>query len=421
VRTDATLEDLLRQLAPQVLGTLVRRHGHFDACEDAVQEALLAAATTWPVEGLPDRPIAWLVTVASRRLIDELRSSGSRRVREEADVRAATAEAFDVSAADDDRPRGDDTLAVLFLCCHPSLSPVSQMALTLRAVGGLTTSEIAHAFLVPEAAMSRRISRAKQGIAQVADADALGPLSESERGERLGMVMHVLYLIFNEGYLATSGSQLQRRDLAAEAIRLTRLLHRLVPDDGEVVGLLALMLLTDARHEARCGPDGSLIPLAEQDRSRWDRASIDEGVEILLAALSKGRIGPYQLQAAIAAAHDEAPSLDATDWAEILGLYRLLQRVAPSPVLTLNQVVAEAQVNGVRAGFRLLATIEDDPQLAGNHRVRAVRAHLYEQDGNLEAAGREYREAARRTASIPERRHLEGRAASLAEHRRRDG
>lgn len=403
--TNAALEDMLRQSAPRVLGSLVRRYGHFDACEDAVQEALLAAATQWPIDGLPDRPSAWLLTVASRRLTDELRSSDARRDREVADhLRSAPGESSEVAGA-------DDTLAVLFLCCHPDLSPVSQMALTLRAVGGLTTAEIAHAFLVPESAMARRISRAKQTIGQIADADALGPLTVTDRDERLAIVLHVLYLIFNEGYMATSGPELQRRDLAVEAIRLTRMVHRLVPDDGEVVGLLALMLLTDARHAARSGPDGSLIPLADQDRTRWDRASIDEGVELLLATLPRGRVGPYQLQAAIAAAHDEAPTLEATDWAEILGLYRLLQRVAPGPVLTLNQVVAEAQVNGVSSAFRLLATIEHDPQIARSHRVHAVRAHLFELDGDLDAARAAYREAARRTASLPERRHLEGRAA----------
>jgi len=398
------VEGLLRRLAPQVLGALVRRHGDFDACEDAVQEALVAAAAQWPDAGVPEHPAAWLRVVATRRLVDEQRRTAARRRREEL---VAPTEAVDL--ADVGVLRDDDTLELLLLCCDPVLSPASQMALTLRAVGGLTTAEIAAAFLVPEPTMAQRISRAKatlrdRGVAR----DRTGEVP------RLTVALHVLYLIFNEGYAASGTAEHQRRELAAEAVRLTREVHRLVPDDPEVTGLLALMLLTDARHAARTAPDGSIVPLADQDRTRWDRAAIEEGAGLLRHALRQGRVGPYQLQAAIAAVHDAAPTVEDTDWAEILGLYRLLERVAPSPVVTLNHAVAAARVEGPAAGMALLERVVAEPRMADHHRVHAVRAHLLELAGDRTGAAAAYREAARRAPSVAERRHLEREAARLS-------
>ncbi|HEX3214801.1 MAG TPA: DUF6596 domain-containing protein [Actinomycetota bacterium] len=406
------VEDLLRELAPQVIGVLVRRHGQFDLCEDAVQEALLAAAVQWPVEGVPERPRGWLVTVASRRMTDQVRGESARRRREEAVAAASPADELVAPAADADAPAAaDDTLTLLFLCCHPALSPPSQVALTLRAVGGLTTVQVARAFLVPEATMAQRISRAKQTIKAAGARFAMPP--PAERAERLRVVLQVLYLIFNEGYAASLGPDLQRADLTAEAIRLARELHRLLPDDGEVAGLLALLLLTDARRPARSRPDGSLVPLAEQDRSRWDAAAIAEGVALISATLARAQLGPYQLQAAIAAVHDEAATAADTDWHQILVLYELLAQVAPSPVVTLNHAVALAMVRGPRAGLELLATLDGDARMAGSHRLDAVRAHLLELAGDPAAARDHYRTAARRTTSLPEQRYLEGRAARL--------
>jgi RNA polymerase sigma factor (sigma-70 family) len=396
------VEDLLHRLAPQVLGALVRRYGRFDACEDAVQEALLAAALQWPVEGEPDDPSAWLVTVASRRLTDQLRSEGARRRREE----SAAAEVPAGEAVDE-----DDTLTLLFMCCHPALSPPSQLALTLRAVGGLTTAQIASAFLVPEATMAQRISRAKQRIRATGIPFRMPP--EPEWAERLRVVLHVLYLIFNEGYTATSGPDLQRLELTREAIRLTREVRRLLPDDGEVAGLLALMLLTDARRAARTRPDGALVPLAKQDRALWDRELIREGVELVSDTLARAPIGPYQVQAAIAAIHDEAPRADDTDWPQILALYEVLERLSPNPMVTLNRAVAVAMVHGPRAGLDLLETLDDDDRVAAHHRLEVVRGHLLEMAGDHAAAIDSYRIAARRTTSLPERRYLEGRAARL--------
>ena len=402
MRTEDRHEDLLRALAPQVLGALVHRYGRFDACEDAVQEALLAAATQWPREGVPDHPRAWLVTVASRRLTDELRAEQARRRRED----AVAAEPPPAPVADT-----DDTLALLVLCCHPALSPASQIALTLRAVGGLTTAEIARAFLVPEATMGQRISRAKQTIKAAGGTFALPP--ERELADRLRVVLHVLYLIFNEGYSATAGPDLQRADLVREAIRLTRSVLALRPDDGEVAGLLALMLLTDARRAARTGPDGALVPLAEQDRALWRREEITEGAALVTDALARVRVGPYQVQAAIAAVHAEAPRAEDTDWPQILALYELLEGMAPNPVVTLNHAVALAMVRGPQAGLDLLATLDGDARLRDTHRVEAVRAHLLELAGERPAALAAYRSAARRTTSLPEKRHLEARAARL--------
>jgi RNA polymerase sigma factor (sigma-70 family) len=407
----ATTEDLLRELAPQVLGALVRRYGHFDVAEDAVQEALLAAATQWPEQGRPDNPAAWLTTVATRRLIDQLRGDEARRRREEADVVATERLVGADRAPGADAASTDDGLTLLFLCCHPSLSPPSQLALTLRAVGGLTTAEIARAFLVPEATMAQRINRAKQSIKAAGATFRLPP--DDERAGRLRVVLQVLYLVFNEGYTTTSGDDLQRTDLTTEAIRLTRMVHALLPDDGEVTGLLALMLLTDARRDQRTRADGALVPLDEQDRSRWDHALIAEGVALLTGVLGQVSLGPYQLQAAIAAVHDEAPSAADTDWHEILALYELLDRVAPNPMATLNRVVAVAEVHGTDAGLALLASLESDERIAGHHRTYAVRAHLLERTGDVTAARADYLEAARRTTSRPEQRHLEARAARL--------
>jgi RNA polymerase sigma factor (sigma-70 family) len=414
VKTDARVEDLLRGLAPQVLGVLVRRYGRFDAAEDAVQEGLLAAALQWPGEGVPDNPRGWLITVASRRLTDELRSEQARRRREDTaaaqvpvDESVAPAPG-DEHAADEE----DDTLTLLFLCCHPALSPASQVALTLRAVGGLTTAEIASAFLVPEATMAQRISRAKQRVKTTGA--SFRPPPEPERTERLDAALHVLYLIFNEGYTATSGPELQRAELTREAIRLTRGVHDLLPDDGEVAGLLALMLLTDARRPARTRPDGTLVPLAEQDRELWNRESIDDGVALVTDALARSTPGPYQLQAAIAAIHADAPRADDTDWPQILALYRLLEHLSRNPMVTLNHAVAVAMVHGPRAGLELLATLDGDDRIATHHRLDAVRAHLLELAGDHAAARAGYRTAARRTTSLPEQRYLEGRAARLA-------
>jgi RNA polymerase sigma factor (sigma-70 family) len=400
----ADAEGLLRRLAPQVLGVLLRRHGRFDACEDAVQEALLAASLQWPREGVPENAYGWLITVASRRLMDELRAESARVRREET--------AFAAQAPPGEAAGRDDTLTLLFLCCHPALSGASQVALTLRAVGGLTTGEIAQAFLAPEATMAQRISRAKATLKQ-SDIPFAAPAPE-ERDERLRAVLQVLYLIFNEGYTATSGPELQRADLTAEAIRLTRTVHALLPRDREITALLALMLLTDARRPARSRPDGSLVPLAEQDRSQWDAAAIREGIALISGALADGPLGPYRLQAAIAAVHAEAQSAEDTDWREILALYELLEAIAPNPMVTLNRAVALGMARGPRAGLALIAKLDADGRVAGHHRLHAVRAHLLEQAGDAEAAEVAYREAARRTTSLPERRYLEARAARIS-------
>jgi RNA polymerase sigma factor (sigma-70 family) len=404
VKLDTRVEDLLRGLAPQVLGVLARRYERFDAAEDAVQEALLAAAVAWPHDGIPDNPRGWLITVASRRMTDELRSEQARRRRE--DTAAAQAPPGELEVADE-----DDTLSLLFLCCHPALSPASQVALTLRAVGGLTTAQIASAFLVPEATMAQRISRSKQTIKSAGA--SFGPPPEAERTERLAAVLQVLYLIFNEGYTASGGPDLQRTELTREAIRLTRAVRQLLPDDGEAAGLLALMLLTDARRPARTLADGTLVPLAEQNRSLWNRSAIEEGVALVSDALARTAPGPYQLQAAIAAIHDEAEHAEDTDWVQILALYAVLERIAPNPMVTLNHAVALAMARGPQAGLALLRTLEDDQRVAEHHRVEAVRAHLLELAGESDAAREAYRAAARRTTSIPEQRYLEGRAARM--------
>jgi RNA polymerase sigma factor (sigma-70 family) len=406
------VEDLLRQFAPQVLGSLVRRYGHFDLAEDAVQEALLAAALQWPEQGIPENPRGWLITVAVRRLTDELRSDEARRRREERAAAELPREHAEPPPDPERVPAGeDDTLTLFFLCAHPALSPASQLALTLRAVGGLATAEIARAFLVPDATIAQRISRAKQQI-KASHIPFTLP-AESERAERLTVVLHVLYLIFNEGYTASSGPDLQRGELTSEAIRLAREVRRLLPDDGEVAGLLALMLLTDARRAARTRTDGSLVPLAEQDRERWNGSYIEEGVALVTDALARSPLGPYQLQAAIAAVHDEAAQAADTDWPQILVLYELLERISPNPMVTLNHAVAVAMVKGPQAGLELLGPLDDDRRLAEHHRLDAVRAHLLEMAGDRAAARSSYRRAARRTTSLAERRYLEARANRL--------
>jgi len=410
--TSAAVGELLRQLAPQVLGPLARRSARFEDAEDAVQEALLAATVQWPVEGLPDEPRAWLRTVAARRMADQLRSEVASRRREERDAAQTPADAHVTPGPDDESVAADDTLVLLLLCCHPTLTPSSQVALTLRAVGGLTTAEIARAFLVPEATMGQRISRAKQRI-QTSGARFALPVG-AEAPIRWAAALHVLYLIFSEGSTATSGADLHRPDLTAEAIRLARLVHRLRPDDGEAAGLLALMLLVDARRAARTRADGSLVPLAEQDRALWDGDRIAEGVALLTHALPRATLGPYQMQAAIAAVHAEAPSAEATDWRQVVALYGLLDTVAPSPVVTLNRAVAVAMADGPEAGLALLAPLADDDRLAGHHRLPAVRAHLREMAGDPAGAEADFRTAARLTTSLPEQRYLRGRAAALA-------
>nr|WP_041290147.1 DUF6596 domain-containing protein [Kribbella flavida] len=416
------IEGLLRELAPLIVGPLVRRYGGFDLCEDAAQEALLAAATQWPVDGIPDQPRNWLITVASRRRIEMLRSEAARRRREELvaaeQVRAAEEPAADDQASGGDPayegvlgPEADDTLTLLLLCCHPALTAPSQIALTLRAVGGLSTAEIARAFLVPESTIGQRISRAKASIK--ADGTAFRMPPPEDLGARLAAVLHVLYLIFNEGYTASSGDTLHRVELSTEAIRLTRQLHQLLPDEGEVSGLLALMLLTDARRPARTSPSGALIPLPEQDRRLWHRAFIAEGTELVTATLRSAPPGPYQLQAAIAAVHAEAETAEATDWRQILVLYELLDTLAPGPMVTLNRIVAVAMVHGPRTGLDRLAQATEDPALAKHYRTTAVRAHLLELAGDTDAARTAYQEAARQTLSFPERHYLASRAAAL--------
>jgi RNA polymerase sigma factor (sigma-70 family) len=413
---DAGTQWALRDLAPQVLGAVFRRFGDFAAAEDAVQEALIAAAAQWPVQGMPDQPRAWLFHVASRRMADHVRSEAARRHREAIVVSLVPAEEQVALPPDGESAIDhDDALDLLFMCCHPALSPSSAIALTLRAVGGLTTAEIARAFLVPEPTMAQRISRAKESI-RASRVPFEVPTGE-EHAARLGAVMHVLYLVYSEGYTASSGEELQRVDLSSEAIRLARMLHRLVPDHSEVAGLLALMLLTDARRTARAGPAGELIPLDEQDRSRWDRDAIAEGVALISATLPRGAVGPYQLQAAIAAVHDEAPSAEETDWAQILGLYGLLLRMSDNPVVTLSHVVATAMVHSPRVGLERLDAVAKDPRLRANHRLDAVRAHLLERAGDRDGAVSSYRLAAERTTSTPERDYLLLRAARLSERR----
>jgi RNA polymerase sigma factor (sigma-70 family) len=404
--SDVPVERLLRELTPRVLGTVVRRFHDFAAAEDAVQEAALAAAIEWPREGLPDNPGAWLTQVAFRRMADRIRSESARRRRESEMAQITEAAAIEPA------PEEDDTLILLFMCCHPALTPASAIALTLRAVGGLTTAEIAHAFLVPEATMAQRISRAKQSIQDSGIPFQLP--TAGERVQRLRAVLHVLYLIFNEGYTSSAGPVLRRADLSHEAMRLTRIVHDLQPGDAEVAGLLALMLLTDARRLARTGATGELIPLAQQARTLWDSQQIAEGVALLSATLPKGSVGPYQLQAAIAAVHDEAPRAEDTDWPQILALYDLLRRMSDNPMVGLNHAIAVAMVHGAAKGLELLDALQADARLADHHRLDAVRAHLLEFAGDRQGAIRHYRAAAGKTGSLPERNYLLTQAARLA-------
>ena len=405
-----TTGDLLRELAPQVLAALVRRYGYgqFSLCEDATQEALLAAAVQWPADGQPGNPRGWLVAVATYKLLDQVRSEQSRRQREQR-VAVAAPQSELLAAAPDAPPSTDDSLILLFGCCHPAISAPSQIALTLRAIGGLSTAQVAAAFGVPEATMAQRISRAKQALHQEDLALPAG------LRDRLAPVLHVLYLIFSEGYTPSDGDAVTAPALCGEAVRLTRWLRRLLPDEPEVAGLLALMLLTDARRPARTAQDGvSLVPLAGQDRSRWDRAKIDEGTALVTAALARGSTGPYQLQAAIAAVHDEAETMADTDWPQILGLYDLLELAAPNPFTTLNRAVAVGLVHGPQAGLDLLDALQQDKRMAKHHRLLAARAHLLELAGEPAEAAKAYAQAARLSTSTPERRYLATQAKRLS-------
>jgi RNA polymerase sigma factor (sigma-70 family) len=406
VISDASTEGLLRELAPRALGAVTRRYGDFAAAEDAVQEALLAGATQWPSDGMPDDPLAWLIRVASRRMADQLRRDDARRRRE--DIAASW------SLASSDPVSGhDDTLILMFMCCHPSLSAALAIPLTLRAVGGLTTREIATAFLVPEATMAQRVSRAKAKLRASDEPFALP--SPDQFTERLRSVMHVIYLLFNEGYASSSGPDLGRTDLSGEAIRLARGLASDLPENSEVAGLLALMLLSDARRPARTRADGELVPLADQDRTLWDRVLIAEGVALITQALQQGQVGEYQVQAAIAAVHDQSARYTDTNWSEILSLYGLLERMTGNPMVTLNRAVAAAMAHGPRAGLALLDDLGD--RLGDHHRIHSVRAHLLELAGDSDAAVVEFRAAAGRTTNLREQRYLATKAARLATER----
>ena len=408
---DPSSEHLLRELAPRVLGAVIRRFHDFASAEDAVQEALIAAITQWPQEGVPENPRSWLIQVASRRMTDQVRSDAARRRRETA---VAIESDFVIPGVElESGMHHDDTLILFFMCCHPALTASSAIALTLRAVGGLTTAEIAHAFMVPQSTMAQRISRAKQSIKTSGVPFSLP--TQQEQAQRLRSVLHVLYLIFNEGYTSSSGPELQRLELSHEAIRLTRSVYKLLPENPEIAGLLALMLLTDARRPARTGEGGELIPLDKQERALWDQAAIAEGIALVTTALAKGAIGAYQLQAAIAAVHDEATRAEDTDWPQILALYELLKRSSDNPMVVLNHAIAAAMVHGPLKGLELLAPLDSDPRLAGHHRLDAVRAHLLEMAGQREAAITHYRRAASRTTSIPERNYLMTQAARLSE------
>ena len=410
--------DLLRDLAPQVLGVVARRHDDFAAAEDAVQEALIAAAAQWPEMGVPNNPKGWLYHVAMRRLTDQVRSDSARRRREEAVVSEMTADAPSVPPPDADIASGeDDTLVLLFMCCHPALTAPSSIALTLRAVGGLTTAEIASAFFVPEATMAQRISRAKQSI-KTSKVPFSMP-SESERAARLNAVLHVLYLIFSEGYIASEGASLHRTDLSNEAIRLTRAVRHALPRNSDVAGLLALMLLTDARRAARATADRELVPLDEQDRSLWNRSLIAEGTALVSEALTGGSVGLYQVQAAIAALHDEASRAEDTDWPQILALYEVLKSLSDNPMVALNHAIADAMVHGPASGLALLDELDDDPRIRGHYRLDAVRGHLLERTGDMTGAIVRYRAAAGRTTSTPEKNYLLTKAARLADNTKR--
>ncbi len=410
--TQVRYEDVWRHETPHVLAALLRRSGDFEGCEDAVQEALIAAAGQWPTEGVPDNPRAWLIRVASRRLIDHQRNQAAR-LRREHDASSGHPNDLnnvDASRCETPAPAGDDTLQMLLLCAHPALSPASQVALTLRAVAGLSTAQIARGFLVPEATIAQRISRAKAKL-RSAGATFQAPTLE-DLPDRLNAVRHVLYLTFNEGYTNSSGTTLIDIDLTTEAIRVTELLHRSIPDDTETTGLLALMLLTHARIGARTTTYGDLVPLAEQDRKLWNRDLIDRGTTLIEHALAAGPIGPFQLQAAIAAIHDEAERAEDTDWLQITMLYRMIERLAPSPTVSLNLAIAVGMAHGPAAGLDVLAPLLAQPDQQSNHRVHAANAHLLELTGDTVAAKDAYRLAAKLTPSIPEQRYLNRRAGN---------
>ena len=401
--SESGLDAVWRACAPRVLAALVRRYGDFDSAEDALQEALLAGSRQWPESGVPNDPAAWLIAVASRRLVDQWRADHARAERELVVARRTPSDE-PLTPGADRATSFDDSVTLLLLCCHPALPRPAQVALTLRAVGGLSTAQIARAFLVPESTMAQRITRAKARLREV-DARFTAP-SASEMPARVAAVAQVLYLIFTEGHTTTDGTGLYDVSLTDEAIRLTRHLHAHLPDVGEITGLLALMLLSDARRAARLSPDGTLVPMADQDRMLWDQAKIGEGVALVEAALPTGTVGPYQLQAAIAAVHAEAVRSEATDWAQIQTLYAMLEGISPSPVVTLNHAVAVAMVDGPAAGLRMIDPLSQDKRLRRNHRLYAVRAHLLELDGEPAEAQANYATAARLTTSIPEQRYL---------------
>ncbi len=413
------LADVWRREVPHVLTALLRRYGDLGDCEDAAQDAAEAAAAQWPADGVPADPRAWLVRVASRRLIDRFRADSARTRREEQE---AALQAGHASAADDAPAGGDghdgDTLRLLLLCCHPALSRPSQVALSLRAVAGLTVEQIAAAYLVPSRTMTQRLTRARAQLRQ-AGARFVMP-SQQDLPERVAAVLDICHLVFTEGYTRTSGTALVDVELAEEAIRLTREVHRALPDHDEAAGALALMLLTYARFPARIDEHGDLMPLAEQDRSRWRRELVDEGVALLESTLPRGHVGRYQLQAAIAAVHAEAATYEATDWRQIAVLYGMLHRIAPGPMVTLNHAVAAAMVHGPATGLALLDPLAVDPAMRRHHRLYAVRAHLRELAGDRKAAADDYRRAAQLTASLPEQRYLNRRLADNEAHEQRD-
>jgi RNA polymerase sigma factor (sigma-70 family) len=412
------VEHLLRTEAPQVLGALVRRFGRFDIAEDAVQEALLDANRVWRADGVPENPRTWLIRVGYRRMVDLLRSDQARRRREQEAGMAALAMLEPARRADPPLET-DDSLSLLLLCCHPALSTTSQVALTLRAVGGLTTGEIAHAYGTSESTMGTRISRAKQQLARAGA--RFTPPTEADRDSRMAAVTQVLYLIFNEGYTASAGGELARVDLTHDAIRLTRMLHCSLPQDAEVTGLLALMLLTESRRDARTGGDDELVPLDEQDRTRWDAELIREGTELIDGVWNRQEVGPYQLQAAIAAVHAAATSPELTDWPQIAVLYLWLERLTPTAPVRLSRVVAVARAYGAVRGLALLDELnrrhrlDEDPLT--RQRERAVRAHLLQLTGDATGAATLYREAAALTDNRVERRYLLDRAAAMPPRR----
>lgn len=405
------LEDVWRRELPHVLRALLRRHGDFGQCEDAAQEALEAASRQWPRDGEPADPRGWLVRVASRRLIDRIRSDRARAAREAAEAAEWPRDALVAPSAAADAPDTDDSMQLLLLCCHPALTRASQVALTLRAVAGLSTGQIAAAFLVPETTMAQRVSRAKATLR--AAGTRFETPDAAELPSRVAAVLDVLYLVFNEGYTRSEGTQLVDASLADEAIHLTRQLHRALPDHDEVAGALALMLLIHARTRARTDESGDLVPLADQDRRLWDAELIAEGVRILEEVLPHGHVGAHQLQASIAAVHAEARTPDETDWLQITMLYQMLEHTAPQPTVTLNRAVAVGMAFGPERGLEVVDPLLDDPSMRRHHRTHAVRAHLLEMAGRRDEAMEAYTRATRLTASIPEQRYLNARRAAI--------